>query len=86
MEILPTSFFAARYRKLVKKHPNLSGKVDKQLELFVKNPKTPSLRLHKLSGKNKGWSISITGDLRILFDYFTDGILLLDIGTHDEVY
>lgn len=86
MEILPSSFFTVRYKKILKKYPNLSEKVDKQLELFITNPKHPSLRLHKISGKQKYWSISLTGDLRILFSYIKKGILLINIGTHEEVY
>ena len=32
------------------------------------------------------WSISIKGNLRIIFEYIENGIILLDIGTHDDVY
>ncbi len=86
MLILPSKHFSAKYRKIVRKHPKLSEKIDTQLKLLIINPKHPSLRLHKISGKYSVWSISVTADLRILFDFVKTGVLLIDIGTHDEVY
>ncbi len=86
MEIYPSTYFSQKYKKLVKKHQQLSLKIDKKLQLLSENRNHPSLRLHKLSGKSIKWSISVTGDLRILFEYVSDGILLVDIGSHDEVY
>lgn len=32
------------------------------------------------------WSLSIDNDLRILFVYRDYGVLLVDLGGHDEVY
>ncbi|MBN8838018.1 MAG: type II toxin-antitoxin system YafQ family toxin [Sphingobacteriia bacterium] len=62
----------------------------KRLELFIANPFEPQLKTHKLSGKLKGLSsFSIEYDLRVVF-YFTKDkptkAVLIDIGTHDEVY
>lgn len=55
--------------------------------LFLKNPKHPSLRLHKLSRKNiELWSISIKGNLQIIFQYVKKGILITDISSHNQVY
>ncbi len=50
-----------------------------------------SLRSHKLSGALAGcWSCSAEYDLRIVFDYVqhdgVEAILLLSLGTHDQVY
>lgn len=50
-----------------------------------------SLKTHKLKGEFEGyWSCSVTYDIRIIFkivkDESEDAILLLSIGTHDEVY
>jgi len=40
-----------------------------------------------LSGKKiEEWSISITDSIRVIFQYIPEGIVLTDIGTHDEVY
>ena len=51
----------------------------------------PSLKTHKLRGTLEGsFACSMTHDLRILFEFIQhDGagaILLLTVGTHDEVY
>jgi mRNA-degrading endonuclease YafQ of YafQ-DinJ toxin-antitoxin module len=61
-----------------------------RLELFINDPFHPKLKTHKLSGKLKNlWSFSLDYDLRIVF-YFTKDkpkkAILIDIGTHDEVY
>ncbi len=53
--------------------------------LFRKNPLHPSLRLHPLKGRLKGsWSISVTMNVRILFNRQNDGtIVFFAIGQHD---
>jgi mRNA-degrading endonuclease YafQ of YafQ-DinJ toxin-antitoxin module len=61
-----------------------------KLELFVIDPFDAKLKTHKLSGKLKDlWSFSIDYDLRVVF-YFTKDkpkkAVLIDLGTHDEVY
>jgi addiction module RelE/StbE family toxin len=61
-----------------------------KLDLFVSDPFEQSLRTHKLSGKLKDlWSFSLEYDLRVVF-YFTKDkpkrAVLVDIGSHDEVY
>lgn len=87
MKIFATSYFERKYKKLVKKERDLSKKVDEKIALFSKNSKHPSLRLHKLTSREiDEWSISIKGNLRVIFQYVKDGILVTDIGSHDEVY
>ena len=61
------------------------------LMLLLVNPFAPQLETHKLKGKLSGsWACSAGYDLRIVFDFVKaekDGdILLLAIGSHDEVY
>jgi Txe/YoeB family toxin of Txe-Axe toxin-antitoxin module len=51
----------------------------------------PQLKTHKLKGNLAGaWACSVAYDLRIVFEFVqhdeTESILLLSIGTHDEVY
>lgn len=54
-------------------------------KIFKDNPLHPSLRLHELHGKFKGlWSVSITGNYRIIFERMKNGdILFISIGRHD---
>jgi addiction module RelE/StbE family toxin len=80
--------FVRSYKKIVSKKPATAVLVLQKLLLFSQAPNHPSLALHKLKGNLKDvWAISIEYDLRILLD-LTDKNepLLVDIGTHDEVY
>lgn len=80
--ILYSSKFADELRKLPKELADLAIKKEK---IFKGNPLHPSLRLHMLQGKLKGlWSISITGNYRIIFERQINGdILFISIGKHD---
>jgi mRNA-degrading endonuclease YafQ of YafQ-DinJ toxin-antitoxin module len=60
---------------------------------LAEDPFIPSLRSHKLGGDLAGlWSCSVAYDCRIVFNFSEDEqlpeifILLIDIGSHDEVY
>ena len=59
-------------------------KILKTVLLFQKNPFHPSLRLHQLEGKLKGyWSISIDLQYRIIFRFLDNGdALFASVGTH----
>ncbi len=58
------------------------------MELFSQNFFNLRLRTHKLTGKLEGlWAFSIDNDCRIVFKFLEkDEILLIDLGSHDEVY
>ena len=67
--------------------------VAEALRLLVVDPFIPQLETHKLKGKLSGsWACKVGYDLRIVFDFVKgekdreDDILLLALGTHDEVY
>lgn len=87
MNIYFSQEFIKNYRKITKKNTLLKEKIKITLSIFKENPRHPSLRLHRLKGKMvEDWSISIKSDLRIVFTYVSNGILLVDIGNHKEVY
>lgn len=85
-----TSLFEKRLTKILKKNRNLENKVIKSLETLAENPQYPSLKSHQvnLSEYGKVWSSWVAPNLRIIWKYHNDKIiiLLLDIGNHDEVY
>ncbi|MCK4838320.1 MAG: type II toxin-antitoxin system mRNA interferase toxin, RelE/StbE family [Desulfobulbaceae bacterium] len=86
--IYPESYIR-RARKFFKRHPDLIGQYRKILELLEINPRHPSLRLHPLKGKLAGLhSISINTGYRISLEMVISEqeIILVNIGTHDEVY
>ena len=79
--------YIQKLKKLVKKDFKLEERIETKLKLFMLNFKHPSLRLHKIKSRSVDmWSISIDKNLRIMFVYRDYGILLTDIGGHDEVY
>jgi addiction module RelE/StbE family toxin len=85
--------FVRAFKRTIKKHPNLGKDIEKTLRLLVKDPFAPQLETHKLKGKLSGsWACSVGYNLRILFDFVKsekqkeDDILLIEVGTHDEVY
>lgn len=80
--------FKKIYKKKVKNNDELKERFWKAMELFSKNPFNPRLRTHKLTGKLDGlWALSVEYDCRVIFKFLNkDEILLIDIGSHDEVY
>jgi mRNA-degrading endonuclease YafQ of YafQ-DinJ toxin-antitoxin module len=58
------------------------------LQLFVKDPFHPTLKTHKLGGPLKEYyAFSLSYNLRVLFRFLDKNeVLLISIGTHEEVY
>jgi len=67
---------------------NLRIRFWRRMELFLSSPFAPQLRTHKLSGKLEGqWAFSVDEDCRVVFQFMgEEKVLLIDIGSHDEVY
>ncbi|MDZ7696485.1 MAG: type II toxin-antitoxin system mRNA interferase toxin, RelE/StbE family [Deltaproteobacteria bacterium] len=80
--------FKRSYRKRIHRHSHLKRQFRERMKLFLEEPFDPQLRTHKLSGKLKGtWGFSINDDYRVLFEFLDkDKVMLIDFGTHDEVY
>jgi addiction module RelE/StbE family toxin len=88
--ILISSSFKRAYKSHIGKHPSIPIIKD-TLEKLSQDPHQPSLETHKLKGKMKGsLACSVEYDLRIVFEFVEnkpeDDILLIDIGTHNDVY
>ena len=59
------------------------------MELFGSDPFAHVLRTHKLTGKLSGcWAFSVEHDCRVVFQFVKGHgkVLLIDVGTHEEVY
>ena len=84
-ELSFSSSFQKQLNKLIKKNPKLKTKIKKIIKIIKKDITQPSLKLHKLSGKNN-WSISITHSIRMIVHLEDNKIYCLKIGNHDEVY
>jgi mRNA-degrading endonuclease YafQ of YafQ-DinJ toxin-antitoxin module len=79
--------FQKTYIKLIKKNPALDERIRKALQLLQENPRYPSLKSHKVETRRYGirWSSSVTGDIRIIWDFDEHqnlSILILDVGGH----
>ncbi len=85
--------FKRAFKRLIRKNPQLKTKILVVLELLLENPYNPTLKAHKLKGKLDGlWACWVEYDCRIIYTFKlkansgSEFILLIDIGTHDEVY
>ena len=88
-EIRLSESYKRRLRKFIEAHKDMAVRYEKTIRILQENPHHPSLRLHKLKGAmSEYYSISINIEYRIIMDFMIVGevIILLDIGTHDEVY
>ena len=87
MNMYPSKEFLRAYKKIGKRKSGIKEKIKFKIKLLEINPLHPSLKLHKLKGKQRdNWSISIEEDMRLVFTYVPDGIILIAIGKHEEVY
>lgn len=61
----------------------IQRRVEKQLVLFLQNPRHPSLRIKKMEGFHDIWEGRITQSYRFTFQIREDTCVLRRIGTHD---
>ena len=71
--------------------PDTAASIEATLEQLSADAAHPSLRTDKLRGRLTGcWACNAGYDVRIVFEYSPhdgqEAILLLALGTHDEVY
>ena len=90
-ELIRTAGFVRAARRSLKKHPQADSDLEDALELLAADAFDSRLKTHKLSGELSGvWACSAGYDLRILFEFdVNEGdevIVLLTVGTHDDVY
>lgn len=86
--------FEKSYKKFTNNNQLLKAAIAKAISKMENDAYDPSLRTHKLSGKLASYLACSCGyDCRIIFSIEIDltapqneVILLLDIGTHDDVY
>ncbi|HEY9809141.1 MAG TPA: type II toxin-antitoxin system YafQ family toxin [Halomicronema sp.] len=93
MNLITSSSFQRALRVTIKKQPLLQQRIEQKLYLLAADPFNPLLRTHKLKGELAGaWSCTVDYDCRLVFKFVEnqetgeEEILLIDIGTHDEVY
>ncbi len=81
------SSFLRTYKKISRQVPDFDQDFKLFLKEFCQNPLRQKYKFHKLKGQLKGLcAVKIKYDLRLIFEYAGEGIILIDIGKHDEVY
>ena len=88
-----SSAFVRALKRALRRQPNLQVRVEQTLKQLAEDPFHPTLHSHKLKGELTGaWACTVDYDNRILFEFVRnpesgeEEILLLAMGTHDEVY
>lgn len=88
-KIVQTDSYLKIATRFFKKHPDLLEKYAKTITLLEANPFHPSLRLHKLQGKQREYhSVSIDMSYRIVIEFVIEDskIIPINMGSHKEAY
>lgn len=89
MQLDKDKSYLKREVKFFKKHSELLDKYAVILKKLSNDPFEPSLKLHKLQGNlEKFHAVRLTYEYRIVLILIIvdEKIILVDIGTHDDVY
>ncbi len=92
-ELVPTAKFERAFRRLIGKNPVLQPQIETTLRRLAENPNDSRLKTHHLSGRLAGLHACSAGyDCRIVFakekhpKTGAEVLLLINIGSHEEVY
>ncbi|MEX1232150.1 MAG: type II toxin-antitoxin system mRNA interferase toxin, RelE/StbE family [Planctomycetaceae bacterium] len=90
-EILYSRSFMRASKRIGKKNPTAADAIEATLQALADDAFHPALKTHKLKGELKDQRSCSGGyDLRIVFELVEhedrEAILLLSVGTHDDVY
>jgi len=91
--LVVSSKFKRAFRKFARRNADLQVRIEVTIAAMESDVFAANLATHKLEGKLSGLlSCSCGYDCRIIFSLYTDDesgeevILLLDVGTHNDVY
>jgi mRNA interferase YafQ len=92
-ELVLSPRFERAFRRLARKNPGLQSQIEAALQRMAENLNDPRLKTHHLSGQLAGlFACSVAYDCRIVFakqkhpKTGRETLLLINIGTHEEVY
>jgi mRNA-degrading endonuclease YafQ of YafQ-DinJ toxin-antitoxin module len=92
-ELVLTPRFERAFHRLTAKNPALQSQIETALRRMAENIADPRLKTHRLSGQLAGLhACSVAYDCRIVFarqkhpKTGAKTLLLINIGTHEEVY
>ena len=91
--------FRRAFKRETRRDRFLQERIFSVLDQLARDPFLPTLKTHKLSGQLQGlWACWVEYDCRIIFAFQKglsvetepqtgeESIVLIDLGTHDEVY
>lgn len=80
--------FHRKFQKALRKQPSrIQRELFEKLNVFSRDPFHYSLNNHALKGEFEGWrSFNITGDVRVHYEEDETVVVLMDIGTHSQLY
>lgn len=85
--IEPSRSFIKSYAKRINKDQKLRKQYEIRMNMFMTGQRSSPLNDHPLTGDLRGRrAFSITGDVRVIYIELEDKIILIDIGTHSQVY
>ena len=89
--LIPSTGFDRSLKRLLRRRPQAETAVQEALARLAADAADPRLKTHKLQGDLADqWACRVARDLRIVFRFISDdgdeAVLLLDIGSHDDVY
>ena len=79
MKIRRTDRFKKDYQKLPS---DIQQRVNQKLRFLLRDPRHPSLRVHKLRGVEGLWEFSVTMNYRVIFEIEGEYYVLLGVGPH----
>jgi mRNA-degrading endonuclease YafQ of YafQ-DinJ toxin-antitoxin module len=86
-ELSTTKRLDKKVRKIIKKNKKLDKRLRKVFKQLKKDPFYKGLKTHKVNSSKWGeiYSFRITKDLRVLWDFDREGliIIIIDIGGHE---
>jgi len=75
-----------RFKKDYQKLPfEIQQRADQKLRLLLRDPRYPSLRVHKIRGVEGLWEFSVTMNYRVIFEIEGEYYVLLGVGPHSIV-
>jgi addiction module RelE/StbE family toxin len=87
------SSFRRAFKQQTRRDRILRERIFEVLDQLARDPFLSTLKTHKLSGQLQGlWACWVEYDCRIIFAFETEPqtgeelIVLIDLGTHDDVY
>jgi addiction module RelE/StbE family toxin len=87
--LTPTPAFLRQLKRYDRAHPDLRPTVARVLRELEQDPDQPHLRLHPLQGALAGCHavrVTYSDRLVLILKRTEQALILLDIGSHDEVY